>query len=273
MQMLGRKSRQTIVLLHDSAAGASSWDQVASGLVASGHEIVRPELIGYGSSRPPSCCYKVSKEVLHLKSVIDDRAGGPLHLVGHGYGAFVALHLRPALGRRVKSLTLVSPLVTSILKECGDKEADAEMDHLYRRFMSLSTHNESAAAFFVDHSRGEGTWQAMNADRRALISSHIPKVRREMVALRADRSRLSWLSKSWVPAAVLIGENSRRFVRTTGWRLAEAFETDPISVEGAGHMIPATHPEAVIAAISRLTSVQIARRNASRSTAPIIAAA
>jgi len=259
MQALGRKLRETIVLLHDSAAGAQSWDAVALGLAASGHEVVRPDLIGYGRSRQPSCCYKVTKEVLHLTSVIDHRSSR-LHIVGHGYGAFVALHLRRALGRRVKSLTLVSPLVAGILAECGDQQADAEMDHLYRRFMSLSTHNESAAAFLVDQSQGDGTWQAMDAERRAHISSTIPKVRREMVALRADRSPLAALTGAWLPAAVLIGEKSRRFVRTAGWRLANAFETNPISLAGAGHMIPMTHPDAVVAAVSRLTEVQAARR-------------
>jgi len=264
--------RETIVLLHDSAVGPSCWDHVVVGLAALRHKIVRPELIGYGNSRQPSCCYKVTKEVLHLTCSLA-QTSGPLHLVGHGYGAFVALHLRLALVRRVKSLTLVSPLVASILKECQDEEAHDEMEHLYRRFMSLSTHNESAASFFVDHSQGNGTWQALDADRRAEISSSIPKVRREMVALRADKSSLARLTDGWRPAAVLIGENSRRFVRTAGWRLAEAFDTDPISVADAGHMIPVTHPEAVVAAVSRLSTGQIARRRRSRAEAPIIAAA
>lgn len=254
------KTRETIVLLHDSAAGASSWNNVSEKLADLGHEVFRPDLIGYGNSRQPSCVYKVAKEIQHLKCCIDEQRLGTIHLVGHGYGAFVGLHLRHALRPRVKSLTLISPLIAGILRECRDEEAHAEMDHLYRRFMSLSTHNESAANFFVDLLRGEGSWQAMDAPRRALIASSIPKVRREMVALHADRSQLAWLAGKWMPAAVLIGENSCRPVRAAGRHMAKAFDTDPISLEGAGHMIPETHPEAVAAAVSRLASVQISRR-------------
>jgi pimeloyl-ACP methyl ester carboxylesterase len=254
------KLRETIVLLHDSAAGASSWDGVCERLAALGHDVFRPDLIGYGNSRQPSCVYKVAKEIQHLKGCIDEQRLGNIHLVGHGYGAFVALHLRHALRPRVKSLTLVAPLVASILREGGDQAAQAEMDHLYRRFMSLSTHNESAANFFIDLRDGAGSWQALSAENRSLIASTIPKVRREMVALHADRSQLAWLAGSWMPAAVLIGEGNCRPVRATGRQLAKAFETDPILLEGAGHMIPETHPDAVVAAVSRLASVPISRR-------------
>jgi pimeloyl-ACP methyl ester carboxylesterase len=253
---------QTIVLLHDSADGASSWAEVAQGLSSSGHEVLRPDLLGYGSSRPPSCCYKVAKEVEHLKRCVDARQAGSIHLAGHGYGAFVALHLRAALGPRVKSLTLVSPIVAGVLKECGEAAAQAELDQLYRRFMSLSTHNESAANFLIDHWRGQGAWQAMTPSRRGQIAALIPKIRREMVALQSDRSRLAGLARSWLPAAVLIGQDSRRPVRAAGWRLAEAFETAPILVDGAAHMIPQTHPEAVIEVISHLATVEVSRRPA-----------
>ena len=250
----------TIVLLHDSAGSASTWKPVAERLEASGHEVLRPDLIGYGGSKQPSCCYKVAKEVQHLKRCIEERRAGPIHLVGHGYGAFVALHLRHALRPRVKSLTLVAPLVAGILRECGEVDALAEMDHLYRRFMSLSTHNESAAGFFLDHRQGQGTWAAMDAGSRGQISSLIPKVRREMVALHADKSQLAWLVGAWMPAAVLIGEESCRPVRAAGWRLAKAFGTDAISLEGTSHMIPATHPDAVAEIVSRLAVIQTSRR-------------
>lgn len=258
---------QTIVLLHDSADSVASWNPVRRHLADRGHEVFAPDLLGYGNSSQASCCYKVGKEVQHLDRSIAAQGLEDIHLVGHGYGAFVALHLRQALAPRVKSLTLVSPLSVGILRESGDKEAYAEMDQLYRRFMSLSTHNETAAAFFIDHWRGQGAWTAMGAGERNRIAALIPKVRREMVALHADRARLSWLAGAWLPAAVVIGESVCRPVRAAAWRVADAFHMDPVTVAGAGHRIPDSHPAEIAEIIARLATVKPARRRVAQAWA------
>jgi hypothetical protein len=47
-------------------------------------------------------------------------------------------------------MTIVEPVVVSILRERGEEAGAAEMERQYQRFMSLSNHPEAAAQFFVE---------------------------------------------------------------------------------------------------------------------------
>ena len=108
--------------------------------------------------------------------------GGTFHLVTHSLGSLIGLHLRRALGARVRRMTLVDPVVVSVLRECGENDAYAEMEEQYQRFMSLSTDHEAAAHFFVDHWSGAGAWAAMGPRGRAMVASLVPTLRLEMSA-------------------------------------------------------------------------------------------
>lgn len=57
----------TIVLLHGSATGSSSWDLVAGSLVSSGASVFAPDMLGYGQSPAPSEAYGIEVEVAHLR--------------------------------------------------------------------------------------------------------------------------------------------------------------------------------------------------------------
>src|SRR2546422_3000770 len=53
----GSLMSDTIVLLHGSATGSSSWDAVAGSLVSAGARVFAPDLLGYGRSPAPSGSY------------------------------------------------------------------------------------------------------------------------------------------------------------------------------------------------------------------------
>jgi pimeloyl-ACP methyl ester carboxylesterase len=124
----------TIVLLHGSATGSSSWDPVARSLVSSGASVLAPDMLGYGQSPAPTSSYGIAEEIAHLARLLDV---GTLHLVTHSLGALIGLHLRRTLGARVTRMTLIDPVVVSVLRERGEDAAYAEMEEQYQRFMSL----------------------------------------------------------------------------------------------------------------------------------------
>lgn len=171
------------------------------------------------------------------------------HLVTHSLGSLIGLHLRRALGARVTRMTLVDPVVVSVLRETGEDAAYAEMEEQYQCFMRLSADPEEAAGFFVDHWGGIGAWEMMGKHGRAMVTSLVPKLRLEMTATRSDTAMLAWLAESPPPTTILVGENTLVAPRAVARVLAPALGAPTVVVPGAGHMIPFTHPQAVIDAI------------------------
>jgi pimeloyl-ACP methyl ester carboxylesterase len=88
---------------------------------------VAPDLIGYGRSPPPSSPYGIAEEVSHLMGLLDRPQNGRIHLVTHSLGSLIG-HLRRALGSRVTRMTLIEPVMVSVLRERHGDAAHAEME-------------------------------------------------------------------------------------------------------------------------------------------------
>ncbi len=253
--------RDTIVLLHGGATGSASWNPVARALISSGASVFAPDMLGYGASPAPTSSYAIAEEVAHLTRLLGLQPrscngtiyavgfGGTFHLVTHSLGSLIGLHLRRALGARVTRMTLVDPVVVSALRECGEDDAYAEMEEQYQRFMSLSADHEAAAHFFVDHWSGAGGWASMGSRARAMVTSLVPTLQLEMTATRADTATLGWLAESPPPTTILVGERTLLAPRAACRLLGAALEARTIVVLGAAHMIPLTHPQAVVDAV------------------------
>ena len=253
---------ETIVLLHGGATGSSSWNPVARSLAASGASVFAPDMLGYGASPAPTGSYAIAEEVAHLIRGLGLQPrscngmiyavgfGGTFHLVTHSLGSLIGLHLRRALGARVARMTLVDPVLVSVLREYGEDDAYAEMEEQYQRFMSLSADHE-AAHFFVDHWSGAGAWPSMGSRGRAMVTSLVPTLRLEMTAAQSDRAKLAWLAESPPPTTILVGERTLLAPRAAARLLGAALRATTVVVPGAAHMIPITHPEAVVDAVRR----------------------
>jgi pimeloyl-ACP methyl ester carboxylesterase len=73
-------------------------------------DLIAPEQPGFGDTPLPSWLRSVDDVVLHLDDLLEVLGVGDLHLVGHGLGGWVAARLAVLYPRRLRSLTLVSPL-------------------------------------------------------------------------------------------------------------------------------------------------------------------
>jgi pimeloyl-ACP methyl ester carboxylesterase len=154
-----------IVLLHGSATGSSSWSPIADSLRSSGARVFAPDMLGYGRSPAPTSSWGIGEEIAHLARLLDLEKVDTFHLVTHSLGAFFGLHLRRALRARVTRMTLVDPVLVSVLREHHQDVAYAEMEGQYQRFRSLSADHEAAAHFFVDHWSGPGVWARWESAR------------------------------------------------------------------------------------------------------------
>ena len=72
---------------------------------------------------------RLAEEVDHLGATIEN-AEGPLHLVGHSYGGAIAFKIATTarFADRVRSLTLIEPVLPTLLKE---SPADSRLHDLF----------------------------------------------------------------------------------------------------------------------------------------------
>ena len=227
-------------------------------------------MLGYGASPAPTGSYGIPDEVSHLTDLLDRRGIGTFHLVAHSLGAMIGLHLRRALDARVTRMTLIEPVVVSVLRETGEDTAYREMEGQYQGFMDLVPDPETAARFFVGHWSGSAAWSAMGAHGRAVVTSLVPKLRQEMIAARSDCTALAWLAEAPPPTTIVIGEKTLLAPRATACRLGSALAARIVEVPGAAHMIPLTHPQTVVDTVlgRRLAATKISPPTAGRSTSP-----
>jgi pimeloyl-ACP methyl ester carboxylesterase len=237
-------------LLHGSANGAGSWRTVATALTQAGKEVFCPDLVGYGKAPKASDAYSIDEEIAHLVAELDRQWIDRFHLVAHSLGSMMGLHARRVLGARVARLTLLDPVVVSILRVPGEEAALAEMEAQYHRFMDALPDQAAAARAFVEHWSGPGTWDVLGDKVHAILAGLAPKLRVEMTAARTDRTPLSSLAEAPPESTtVVVGENTLVAPRAVGRLLAGALGGKTIVVPGARHMLPITHPGAVVEAV------------------------
>jgi pimeloyl-ACP methyl ester carboxylesterase len=238
-----------VVLLHGSANGSYAWGPVRAGLEAAGVDVYVPDMLGYGAAPAPSERWDIAEEVRHLVAWLGERGVGELHLVPHSLGSMIGLHLRRGLGERVRRLTLVDPVAVSVLVEHGEEAGLAEMVGQYEAFMGREGDPAAAARGFVEHWSGPGAFDAIGGRARSAITALVPKVGMEMRAMRGDTTPTAVLAPPGTPATILLGERTRLAPRGVALHLAASLGAPVVVVPGAGHMIPVTHPEAVVAAV------------------------
>ena len=99
-----------VVLLHGFPQGSRSWRGVWPALAAAGLRVVAPDLRGYSPDARPVGVehYRMPLLVEDVLAVVDATGGGPVHLVGHDWGAAIAWHTAARHPQRLTTLTAVS---------------------------------------------------------------------------------------------------------------------------------------------------------------------
>jgi pimeloyl-ACP methyl ester carboxylesterase len=108
-----------VVMLHGLLVGnMTTWYWTAAPVLAERHRVILYDLRGHGRSGRPSSGYDVPRMSRDLGAVIDRLTEGPVTLVGHSYGAVIALMFALHHPERVNKLAMVeAPLPPSSLVE------------------------------------------------------------------------------------------------------------------------------------------------------------
>lgn len=246
-----RPGRETLICLHASGSAARQWSGMGAALSAS-FQVVAPELLGYRDEPPWPAGTPVSldDEAAALAPLLQ---GHGVHLLGHSYGAAVALQMALLWPGRVKSLTLYEPVRFAVLAhDRGSSAGFEDIVGVGRRIGQdvLAGATAAAAERFVDYWSGEGTWRQMPVRRQQGLAERMTKVRAEFEALFADRVPLSAYRALAMPVHLIGGTASpapaRQVLRLLAGQMPHARFT---TLQGLGHMGPIDAPQRVLAAL------------------------
>jgi pimeloyl-ACP methyl ester carboxylesterase len=219
-------------------------------LLAPKFHLLAPDLYGAGKSPqwPSDRVIRLRDEVALIEPVLA-RAGSPLALVGHSYGAAVALIAALANPARVRAMALYEPVLFALLdaETPAPNEAEGIRTAVADASVALDAGNQDAAAErFIDYWMGSGTWKRTPADRKPPIVESVTNVRRWAHALFTEPTPLKAFQSLNVPVLYMVGKHSTPSALGVARLLMTALRrVEIVEFENLGHMGPVTHPDTV----------------------------
>ena len=238
-----------VVCLHANASTSGQWRGLMDRLAPKFH-VLAPDSYGAGKSPdwPSDRSIRLLDELALIEPVLA-RAGSPLVLVGHSYGAAVALIAALADPARVRAMVLYEPVLFGLLdaETPPPNEADGIRDAVADAGLALEAGNlEGAAERFIDYWMGRGAWKRTPEPRKPSIAASVVNVRRWGHALFTEPTPLHAFRSLDVPVLYMVGKRSTVSARGVGRLLATALpRVELVELDDLGHMGPVTHPDLV----------------------------
>jgi pimeloyl-ACP methyl ester carboxylesterase len=238
-----------VVLVHSSVSGARQWRRLMDDLKGDFH-VRAVNLFGYGKTPP---WLNARPQTLDDQARVVEAAipagAEDVCLVGHSFGATVAMKAAARLGPRVRKLVLFETNPFYLLQQAGRDAAFAEIKALCDLMRDCAARNdwETAAERFGDYWGGAGTWAATPADRRAAFMQALrPNLFEWDAVMNETTSVADWASL--LPRATLLISDPNTVLpireiealfrqAAPGWYYQH--------IKGGGHMAPLTAPQLV----------------------------
>jgi pimeloyl-ACP methyl ester carboxylesterase len=231
----------TIVFVPGSWATGVAWRAVVEALGGRFRTIVT-SLPGYGGTRDRRTATNASidRQAEIVEAVIR-RAGGPVHLVGHAFGALACLDVALCGLHPLMSLTLIEPVAFGLLRQQGDlalHEKFVAMREDY--FRAFENGNREAAQLMVDYLAGEGSFEALPVRKRQHI---VDRTATHVLDMRSEFDPpLSAFANILLPSLVIRGGCSTPSLQRSAEILSGALANASLcTIPEAGHFMPYTH--------------------------------
>ncbi|MEJ8821222.1 alpha/beta hydrolase [Variovorax humicola] len=242
-----------VVCMHSNASSSSQWRALMDRL-SSSYRVFAPDLIGAGTGPawPRDRVVTLHDEVALLEPVLA-AAGSPLYLVGHSYGAAVALMAALARPGRIRAIAVYEPTLFSLLEESPSTKQAASgiRSAVADASLAVEAHDHaSAARRFIDYWTSPGSWDRLPPSRQAPIAASIVNIAGWGRALFSEPTPLKAFRTLEIPVLCMVGAQSPVASRAVGGLLADTLpDVTMVEFAGLGHMGAVTHPDVVNEAI------------------------
>ena len=238
-----------VVCIHSNASTSGQWRALME-LLAPKFRVLAPDSYDSGKSPrwPSDRVIRLRDEAALIEPVLA-RAGSPLALVGHSYGAAVALIAALSNPGRVRALALYEPTLFALLdaEAPAPNEAEGVRDTVARASAALDAGDPNRAAErFIDYWMGTGAWKQTPEQRRPQIIAAVMNVRRWAHALFTEATPLEAFRSLEVPVLYMVGKRSTSSAHGVARLLTSVLpRVEIVEFESFGHMGPITHPDPV----------------------------
>lgn len=252
-----RGGTRPVLALHCSLSHSGAW----SGLVAclDGVTVSAPDLPGHGKA--PDWDGRSDLHGLATRDALDlaERlnGAGPIDVVGHSFGATVALRMALERPELIRSLTLIEPVLFAAARSAGWSGwgAFTAGGEVMRRFLRQGDRQAATRAFLADWGTGQ-PYDSLPEGLRRYMTDRIHLIPAQDAVLIGDAAGLLGafrMESTGVPVLLVEGADSPPVIPAIMGELARRLpQARRLIVPGAGHMVPITHPQPVAQAIMGL---------------------
>ncbi len=245
-------SGEPIVLIHCSSSSHRQWRGLWE-LLQDTHRVIAIDMLDWGDtdawSNPEGSLFADEVGLIHA---ITSEFDAPLNIVGHSYGGAIAYYLAMTAPQKIKSLTLIEPMLGWILDSANDKKFYDEIRGVAETFWQKFevSKAEEGINFYFDYWNGEGAWESLDEGLAKYVFAGAEKNYHEFKAIFNGGTDLPGPETFLSPTLLMGGEQSNK----PTLRILEILETKfpdarKSLVPGAGHMSPITHSDQVNAII------------------------
>lgn len=241
------------LLLHCALAHSKAWVPLADRL-SDRLTMTAPDMPGHGRSGTWD-----NRCALHdqVTAIARDMIGTGGHVIGHSFGATVALRLALENPGMVKTLTLIEPVLFAAAGQSAPSVLAAYQASARAFGAALATEDWATAAADFIGIWGDGRdWSDLSDRERTLYAAQMPFIRETEPVLLQDTAGLlpeGRLETLTCPTLLVRGQHTEPVIAaihaTLERRIPGAVD---VVVAGAGHMVPITHPDAVAGHIRTL---------------------
>jgi len=233
------------LFLHCSLGHSGAWGGLVSEL-KSDLNIIAMDLPGHGQSGPWKRDLDWQEQSARMAIALLETFDKPADIVGHSFGATVAIRIavtRPAL---VRSLVLAEPVLFSVADEARAPEFQRHVDEvqIFPKLLAQGRLEDLAKAFIKMWGGGQ-RWEDIPAaqqrymiDRMDIILTGEPS----LFGIGDSVITLDMIGEIAVPVLLVEGSETHEIIPVITSEMQRVLpNSERLIVNGAGHMVPLTH--------------------------------
>jgi pimeloyl-ACP methyl ester carboxylesterase len=229
------------LFLHSSLSNSQQWSPLVDQL--NKKSIVNVDLLGYGANpiidTMPDEYHTLQNEIHNFSAKLDNQKH---HIIGHSFGAAIALKFAHMYPDQVASLSLFEPVAFYLLPD-HDPVNQAMNAHFSTFTQEAPTNPKACANQFIDFWNGSGSFSRLPIKIQARFTQQIIKVAMDFQAITHDPLTLTTLDIQ-CPTLLIQGHQTQPAMKGLMAALSNKFQVKVHEVEG-GHMAPITHYQQV----------------------------
>ncbi|WP_298858098.1 alpha/beta hydrolase [uncultured Sulfitobacter sp.] len=181
----------------------------------------------------------------------------PMDLMGHSFGATVALRIAVESPELVRSLTMIEPVYFAAAIQDDPELLVAHQRASEPLNAAFASGDEREAARVFNRDWGDGTpWETLPErmqDHMARLVHYVPASGAFLHHDSAGLLEPGRMARAAMPTVMIEGDQSPPMSAKVAISLEKRLpDAERVIINGAGHMLPVTHPDAVAAPVRAL---------------------